>query len=379
MPPNGPSGVDLRSILQTVHNVIKRQTKQVCSAPCDGLVLRMHYSWTFFLLLGNFLMVWHSWYYNEVITCVSNFNADSKAKQDYINICLSYPFVEGNGPRRYILFYRWIKWSLLVLAGVYYIPWKVSKGIDNARCKKLLEDLASNAHHYEQLEDKLWEKQVKRAGWYVISNLKTHNSLYWKYLGVNILALVIDLSTMYYLHFTLQNRFIQYGFKAFPFDRDSVNFTDYMSQTFPPFVSCELNYQNRLVNMRTEKFGCHLTIMELYEKVFLGLWLWLIALIFITFCHIVFLLTMWLPCVRAYLLRTSKTVHADDKVQTDIHKVLKDFMIGDMYLLYRLKGHFSHVRFYQLMRLISDRDQWKKMLPKDKEKKDPLNSIFEIA
>lgn len=286
-----------------------------------------------------------------MITCVSHFNAETQVRLDYINICLSYPFVmDEHGEKRYILFYRWISWSLLVLSFVYYIPRKVSKSFDNARCKKLLEDLASNAHRYDQFEDQL----VERAARYVIFNLKTHNGLYWKYLFVNLLALGVDLFAMQFLDFILQGRFMAYGFRAFPFNRDPEGFTDYMSQTFPPFASCVLSNENQLVNKRKETFGCHLTIMELYEKVFLGLWVWLIVLTLVTCVYVIFLLSMWTPCVQAYLLRTAKPVHASDKVRSVIQTVAKNCKIGDVYLLYRLKGHFSHVRFYELMVRLTD-------------------------
>lgn len=351
MPSIGAGSVDIRSIFSSILNVIKSRANQICSSTCDGLVLRMHYRWTFCLLLGGFLTVWYSWYHRDVITCVSHFNAETQVRLDYINICLSYPYLEEEGEsRRYILFYRWISWSLLVLAGVYYIPRKVSKSMDNARCKKLLEDLASNASRYDQVEEQL----VERAARYLIFNLKTHNGLYWKYLGVNILALVVDLFAMQYLDFILQGRFIAYGFNAYPFYRDPRTFTDYMSQTFPPFAMCELTNVNQLTNKRTEKFGCHLTIMELYEKVFLMLWLWLIVLVFLTCCYLVFLMCMWLPCVRCYLLRTAKPAHGSDKVRSVIQKVAANCKIGDIYLLYRLKGHLSHVRFYELMMRLSD-------------------------
>ncbi|XP_063846207.1 innexin inx2-like isoform X2 [Scylla paramamosain] len=352
MPSIGAGSVDIRSIFSSILNVIKSRANQICSATCDGLVLRMHYRWTFCLLLGGFLTVWYSWYHRDVITCVSHFNAETQVRLDYINICLSYPYLEEeeNGPRRYILFYRWISWSLLVLAGVFYIPRKISKSLDNARCKKLLEDLASNASRYDQVEEQL----VERAARYLIFNLKTHNGLYWKYLGVNVLALGVDLFAMQYLDFILQGRFIGYGFNSYPFSRDPRTFTDYMSQTFPPFATCELTRVNQLTNKRTEKFGCHLTIMELYEKVFLVLWLWLILLTFLTCCYLVFLACMWLPCVRCYLLRTAKPAHGSDKVRNVIQKVAANCKIGDIYLLYRLKGHLSHVRFYELMMRLSD-------------------------
>ncbi|KAG0712508.1 Innexin inx2 [Chionoecetes opilio] len=350
MPSIGAGSVDIRSIFSTILNAIKTRANQICASTCDGLVLRMHYRWTFCLLFGGFLTVWYSWYHRDVITCVSHFNAETQVRMDYINICLSYPYVEDNGSRRYILFYRWISWTLLVLSWIYYIPRKVSKSLDNARCKKLLEDLASNAHRFDQVEEQL----VERTARYLIFNLKTHNGLYWKFLGVNILSLIVDLFAMQFLDFILQGRFIPYGIKAYPFERDPRTFSDYMSQAFPPFASCELNNVNQLVNKRTEKFGCHLTIMELYEKLFLGLWVWLILLILITSCYIIFLLTMWLPCMKAYMLRTAKPVHSADKVRSVIQKVSMNCKIGDIYLLYRIKGHLSHVRFYELMMRLAD-------------------------
>ena len=79
---------------------------------------------------------------------MSHFNAETQVRLDYINICLSYPYVEDDGQRRYLLFYRWISWSLLVLAGIYYIPRKISKNQDNPKCKKLLEDLAANSFRW---------------------------------------------------------------------------------------------------------------------------------------------------------------------------------------------------------------------------------------
>ncbi|KAK3856591.1 hypothetical protein Pcinc_037096 [Petrolisthes cinctipes] len=346
MPSIGGGSVDIRTIVGTVVNFFKSRANQICAATCDGLVLRMHYRWTFCLLLGGFLTVWYSWFHRDVITCVSHFNSDTQVRLDYINVCLSYPYIdEEGGERRYILYYRWISWALLTLAWIYYIPRKVSKGFDNARCKKLLEDLAANSSRYDQAEEQLVERTFR----YVVYNLKTHDGLYWKFLSVNFIALAVDLFAMFFLNFVLNNRFIGYGILAFPYTRDPRGFTDYMSQTFPPFATCELGPVNQLVNKRHETLGCHLTIMELYEKLFLGLWLWLIILITVTICYIIFLLCMWLPCMRAYLLRVAKPAHAKDNVRGMVECVSQNCKIGDIYLLYRLKGHLSHARFYELL------------------------------
>ncbi|XP_045126673.1 LOW QUALITY PROTEIN: innexin shaking-B-like [Portunus trituberculatus] len=337
--------LDVRRMIESVLGVVKSHATKASVAPCDGLVLRMHYRWTFWALLAGFLAIWHSWYHKHTITCVSHFNAETPVKEEYVNVCLSYPYLAEEGGRRYILFYRWVHWSFLVLTIIFYLPRKVSKSFENMKCKKVLEDLYKGAETYDEKEAEI----VEKAHRYMCYNIRTHNGLYWKYLVVNVMALFIDIMAMVFLDFVLQGRFIWYGYMSHPFARDPQKFTDYMSQTFPPFVWCELSPDNQLVSRRTEKFGCHLTVMELYEKVFLGLWLWLILLILITSCYIIFLLSLLLPCVRLLLLRFSKPRHISTKVTQLSRNVLKVSKIGDVFMLYRLRQQMSHAMFYEVV------------------------------
>ena len=55
-----------------------------------------------------------------------------------------------------------------------------------------------------------------------------------------------------------------------------------------------------------QEFGCHLTVMELYEKLFLFLWLWLVLLTAATLCHILYLAMFWLPYFRMRMHRMYK-------------------------------------------------------------------------
>ncbi|KAK4291176.1 hypothetical protein Pmani_035971 [Petrolisthes manimaculis] len=359
----GQSGRSFDIIRQIVGNVVNIFNKRAspCTAPCDGMVLKMHYQWTFWVLLGGFSAIWYSWYHRDVITCASHFNAETQVRLDYINICLSYPFVGGGGedaeegdegPRRYLLFYRWIHWALLLLAAFYYIPRKLSKTSENSKVKKLLEDLAVNAHRYDGLERELVDRTAK----YIAFNLKTHDGLYYKYVTCNVVALVVDLFAFIFLDFVFQGRFWTYGFQAFPFNRDPQHFTDYMSEMFPPFANCELHNEVQLTNKRIERLGCHLTVMELYEKIFLVLWLWLIVLTAITCGYLVFLSLLKVPGVRLLMLRVAKPVSAKDTIRNTICSVVSTCKIGDVYILYRLKQHFSHACYYELLTKLSDID-----------------------
>merc|ERR1719187_1631478 len=320
-------------------------------------------------MLGGFSAIWYSWYHRDVITCASHFNAETQVRLDYINICLSYPFVTGvpvgdedpggeGEQRRYLLFYRWIHWSLLLLAGFYYIPRKMSKTSENAKVKKLMEDLAVNCHRYDGLEREL----VDRTARYIAFNLKTHNGLYYKYLTCNLVALLVDIFCFQFLDFLFQGRFLRYGFQAYPFNRDPDTFSDYMSQMFPPFANCELHEEVQLTGRRIERLGCHLTVMELYEKIFLALWLWLIVLTAMTAFYLVFLGLMWLPFPRMFMLRIAKPLSAKDTIRNTIGHSISNCKIGDIYLLYRLKQHFSHARYYELLTRLSDPDIVKSMI-----------------
>ena len=360
MAANGRTFDIIRQFIGNVVNICNKRAVP-CTSSCDGMVLKMHYQWTFWVLLGSFSTIWYSWYHRDVITCASHFNAETQVRMDYINICLSYPFVEevGENKRRYLLFYRWIHWSLLLLSAIYYIPRKISKSSENAKVKKLMDDLAVNAHRYDGVEREL----IDRTAQYMAFNLNTHNGLFNKYLLCNVAALIIDLFAFQFLNFLFQGYFLQYGFQAYPFYRDPVHFTDYMSQMFPPFVNCELHNEVQLVNKRIETLGCHLTVMELYEKIFLVIWLWLIILTAITAGYVLFLILMWIPQLRCLVLRVAKPVHARDNVMSVIYNVVKDCKVGDVYVLYRLKQHFSHAHFYSLLTRLSDPEFFRIIFP----------------
>ncbi|XP_047741117.1 uncharacterized protein LOC108665311 [Hyalella azteca] len=352
MPGQGGRSFDIiRQIVGNVVNIFNKRPT-VCTAPCDGMVLKMHYQWTFWVMLGGFSAIWYSWFHRDVITCASHFNAETQVRLDYINICLSYPYIEVGSDRRYLLFYRWIHWVLLILGALYYIPRKISKNAENPKVKKLFEDLAVGVHRYDNYE----REMVDRAARYMAFNIKTHNALFYKYLSCNVIALAIDLFAFHFLDYVFQNRFLKLGFQSYPFNRDPKTFTDYMSQTFPPFADCELGVESQLVNKRTEKLGCHLTVMELYEKIFLALWLWLILLTILTSLYIVYLFFFWSPWARLHILRVSKPVNAKDTVRNTVVSVLQNCKIGDIYLLYRLRQHFSHARYYDLLTKLSDPD-----------------------
>ena len=209
---------------------------------------------------------------------------------------------------------------------------------------RLFEDLAKHQNKYDALSKiKLTEIAAK----FVQDNFGTHKGLYFKYLFLNIVTLFIDVASLIFLNLVFQNRFLTYGIDAFPYVRDPKYFSDFMSQTFPPFVQCELDKHNQITAKRTERLGCHLTYMELYEKFFLFIWFWLVILMVCTSLYIIFLVLMTVPSVKRLILRMKLN---DDKCKFDmVGDVIDQSNIGDIYVFYRLRDYFLEDKYFTIM------------------------------
>lgn len=136
-------------------------------------------------------------------------------------------------------------------------------------------------------------------------NWNGYSQIFYNYFFSIIFCLCLDVFIFFFINFCLQGKFWNYGFATFPYAKRVINFDDPMSKTFPPFVKCVM-FQNSFLIMsgRVEEYGCHFTLMELYEKLFLFLWFWLIFLFSITFIYLSFILTtVWIiPPIRNWIL-----------------------------------------------------------------------------
>ena len=340
----------IRQVVGNVVNFINKRPTP-CTAPCDGWVLKMHYQWTFWIFLGGFTAIWQSWYHKDVIVCTSKFNAENQVRLDYLNICLSFPFIEKATGVEYLLFYRWIHWVMLILGGLFYLVRKLSKRFENCKVKKLFEDLVPNIIKYDHSGD-----AVERTGRYLSFNMGGHDFLFYKYLVCNIFALILDIFSFFILDFCLNNKFLNLGYDAYPFTKDIVNFSDPLSQAFPPFARCDLHERTEITFKRTEQFGCHLTVMEMYEKVFVALWIYLIAVTTTTACYILYLFLFLHPVTRRLIFKPTPSVSAKDCDVERVNEALGTYKVGDFYLLYRLQSFIPHPLYYKLLLNITDRD-----------------------
>lgn len=135
-------------------------------------------------------------------------------------------------------------------------------------------------------------------------------------------------------------------YSAYPLHRDPHYFTDELSRAFPPFVRCRVEEHVYINNARDEWFGCHLLWMDIYDKMFVFIWVWMAILIATTLIS-VFGLILWVipPFNRLFLL-----IHTNSKYAQKLRdKIVKKYSFTDLYVLHLMKRHRSEAEFMKVM------------------------------
>ena len=366
----------ISSAVNTVAKTFGYKTKKPApaTAPSDGFILKLHYQYTFWLMLGCFSITWYSWFQPQMIHCVSHFNADISMKFEYVNICLSYPYViDETGKKRFLMFYRWTHLILLVVAMLYYIPHRISKYIEDNKRKQMAEDLAIVYPQFNESEKNI----VTRVCKYFALSRKLNDSFFYRHLMAVFSCLIVDILGWMIIDFLLQSRFGLLGVFSFPFNRDVEFFSDFLSRTFPPFAKCTITKNHKIIAQRTEAYGCHLLYMELYEKIFVLIWAWLVIVIFATVCYLIYLILFSSPAFyslrRRALSRKTPAYIENDEFSTNklLDQILlsKQFKLGDHFFLLKLKNHLNQSRYYDVISVLCDEELLDKfestLAPKD--------------
>ncbi|XP_063615766.1 innexin inx2-like, partial [Penaeus indicus] len=345
---------DPPNILKFAKGIIN-QTRRDRKSPPDTInsfVLKMHYCLGVCVFLLAYNIVQGNWFLRDTIHCVEAFNGETLVSTNKKNICLSYPYTcEPPAPtrygssecqRRYQLFYRWIHFTFLILSAVYYTPRILAKGKDH-QLRKLLTDLSARDENYDKAS---LEEGTRLALQYFKNHSFVHTPLYARLVLAHAYALVIDMATLFFFDFMLHNGFYGLVYTTYPWNRNPSNFSDSMSQHFPPYAFCTIDKYNLINNARVENYGCHLMLMELYEKVFIVIWFLLAVLIAVTLLSLLVLLFLWLPPFNCLLLRTCITSAYIRRVKRE---VLKISSVGDLFVLRLMKKHMNERQFLKFL------------------------------
>jgi len=345
----------VRQFTSLILNVINKK-RQEGTGLCDGWVLKLHYKLTFWFFITGYVGIWYSWWHKDILTCVNHFNAEKQVRSDFLNICTSYLYIPDDnsfGGRKYLLFYRWTHWVLVVLAFLYYIPRKLSKMAENPKARRMFDEFASNPKYRNE------DSGAPNATRYFLTNQGTYNNVFTYYFVINICSLLVNITVFYLIDMLLLGNFADLLQATWPFNRDVTTFSDELTLRFPPFADCTIDPINQLLNKRTEVFGCHLTYMELYEKYFIVMWVWLVTVAFLTVGYILYLSLFFLPTSSSSSVRTKLLLRyfkphgsKEHDIQA-IDKKLNELKFGDFYVVYRFKSILTLKGYYEFLKNIS--------------------------
>ena len=249
--------------------------------PVGSVVLKLHSSLTSLFLICCFLFVTSKYYFSDPILCVSKFDR-SVITGEMEQMCFTYSFTESQNHRYYVLHYKWIHWVFLALAFIYKLPQMV---LENSLFPHYLANALDSLSHLPPNAD-LRSRALGRSIWYWKRNYGRHDRLYTHKMILHLTCLLVNLFAFLALDLLLQGHSYAYLLLHWPFKRDFHKFRDPLSFLFPPFTNCEMTPKMQLWMGRTERVGCHLPLMEVYEKLFLLLLVWQILLFLVTLLYI---------------------------------------------------------------------------------------------
>jgi len=345
MPVLGAGGTDIVNGLKNIVDSLKNKRAPLIGL-VDGYVLKIHYYFSACMWLMVNAMVMGNWFRRDSIVCVSGFSAQGPVRGDYINFCMSYPYImQDDGSPRYILYYRYMYMVFAIMLLFNYAIYKLVKDFEPQRIAGLMNSLHKWKNNYLNMDLKIIDEIYE----YLLDMRNTHTGIYFRHILCHVFALIIDIFSFFFLDFVLQGNFRDYGYAAYPYEKDTVNYKDHMSTVFPPFANCTIYPRHELVSSRIEKFRCQLTENIMYEKFFLFVWFYLIILMAITTIYILLSLTLLNNRVRRFALGVHKPNFAKVAVGDVLDSALKVLDLGDVYLLYRLRPYVSHCNLYELL------------------------------
>ena len=315
--------------------------------PLNSRVVKLHSNYTSLFFVSVWVIITSNYFTTDNILCVSRFDG-SVASPDFEDFCLTYSYKESskNDFRYYALHYKWLHWMLLCLALIYKVPGLLSCLYSSDILTVHLKDLSSL-----QMDYTLESRAVNISISYWKRNYGGHRNFRRNVWLVHLFCLLINGFCFLVLDHFLQGNYYAGLVLHWPFSRDYHKFSDPLSLVFPPFTECEITPMMQLWTGRTERLGCHLSLMELYEKLLLAVWLWQVLLTVITLLY----LTFWLPWFTANsqlccggqektpLLQKFKHVQPDELLALSMFK--KYLTSAQMrYLLFVISEEYFHIQ-----------------------------------
>lgn len=248
--------------------------------------------------------------------------------------------------------HAWYQWVCLILffqAVLCYAPhylWKLNEG---GKLDMLIQGLdGAMLHGTESAEDK--RKSVVA---YYVRTMQSHNPYVFKFVFCEVLNLVNILFQIFLMDIFFNGQFTTYGSEVLsvseqPFETR----TDPMNRVFPKVTKCSFHLYGTSGTIELRDGLCILAMNIINEKIYVLLWFWFIIVTIWTAIHLMFRMVsiasrhsrFMLLCNRARLVN-----------RADISTVLEKANYGDWFLLMQMSKHVNPKVFHAVLLDLRDR------------------------
>jgi len=297
----------------------------------DTAVFKLHYRFTFVLLVACSILVTSRQYVGEHINCIQDSAAiPTRVLNTYCFISATFSVpklappgkgdmpVYGLGPYDedddviYHAYYQWVPFVLFGQAIMFYAPYYLWKMWESNKVKSIIQGM----HVFtlrEQPEDRAKKEDVLAS--YIMRNLHEHNGWALRFFFCEALNLVNVVAQIFLTDRFLGGEFLRYGIDVVNFlDQDPETRIDPMSRVFPRITKCVFHKFGSSGTIQKNDAMCILALNIMNEKIYTFIWFWFIILAVITsldFAYRAAILS--LPSLRTAIMRTRLTTpHKDD-------------------------------------------------------------------
>lgn len=236
---------------------------------------------------------------------------------------------------KYHSYYQWVCFVLFFQALASHIPRYIWKCFENGRIKVLSENLNRILTKKE-----VRDKQMVATVNYFNDNLNQQCFYAYRFFLCEVLNFAIAIGQIYITDVFLGGEFLRYGLNVM-----QTYEIDTMTRVFPKMTKCTFHKYGPSGSIQAFDGLCVLSVNILNEKIYLFLWFWFFGIIILSAIALIYrALVCFSPKLRKHLLRARGRV----ALERDINQILKQFDIGDWFLLYQLSKNTDPFTFKEI-------------------------------
>lgn len=337
----------------------------------DTPIFRLHYRFTFVILVACTILVTLRQYIGEHIACLHDLGKTFNEVINtycFISTTFSVPelvekapggeaeaAVRGLGPYdaetddvTYHAYYQWVPFVLFAQAIMFYAPYAIWKASEGNKLRSIIQGLNLFCIK-ENDSDRRCKEHVLAE--FLHNRWHEHNTYALKFFACELLNAVNVVGQIFLVDKFLGGEFRRYGLEVANFlELDPEQRYDPMYRVFPKITKCTFHKYGPSGTVQKHDAMCVLALNIINEKIYVFLWFWFVILASVTAADVLVraaLLAM--PTLRTLALRFR--LDADAKHYAD--DVVSRCQFGDYLLLDFLARNMDSHAFGHLMAQLS--------------------------